>query len=97
MKYLVVDAALSGTGIRDKYLGGYVDPESLELTTLIKQRLSDWLSKYEIEHYNGFVHEDLIQELDREGKEIAVIIKNELPDIKVEYFSDAKMTSEMIL
>lgn len=25
MKYLIIDAALNGTGIRDKYNGGYLD------------------------------------------------------------------------
>jgi hypothetical protein len=35
MKYLIVDAELSGTGVRDKYLGGYIDPEDLALSAFI--------------------------------------------------------------
>ena len=31
MKYLVVDGGLSGTGIRDKYDGGYINPADLGL------------------------------------------------------------------
>ena len=97
MKYLIVDAELSGTGVRDKYFGGYIDPEDLALSTFIKQRLCDWVSKYENEHYKGFINENLIIELDQEGRDIALVIKNELLDVKVEYFSAAKMTSEIIV
>ena len=50
-----------------------------------------WLSKYENAHYDGFADQDLIDKLDREGKEIAIGIKKELVDIKIDYFSDAKM------
>nr|WP_314499394.1 hypothetical protein [uncultured Chryseobacterium sp.] len=96
MKYLVIDAALSGTGIRDKYEGGYIDPEYLGLSLSAKQRLEQWLSKYENEHYNGFTNDNIINELDQEGKEIALIIKNELSEVKIEYFSDARLTEEMI-
>ena len=96
MKYLVIDAALSGTGIRDKYEGGYINPEDLGLSLSIKQKLNKWLSKYENEHYNGFTDDNIINELDREGKEIALIIKNELSEVKIEYFSDVRMNEEMI-
>jgi len=97
MKYLIVDAELSGTGVRDKYLGGYIDPEDFALSEFIKQRLGDWLLKYENEHYNGFTNENLIIELDQEGRDIALVIKNELLNVKVEYFSAAKMTREIIV
>ncbi len=96
MRYLVIDAALSGTGVRDKHEGGYIDPEDLGLSLAAKQRLNEWLSKYENEHYNGFTDDNIINELDREGKEIALQIKNELSEVKMEYFSDARMTDEMI-
>ena len=96
MRYLVIDAALSGTGIRDKYQGGYIDPEDLNLSLAIKQKLKEWLSKYENEHFNGFTDEGIIKELDQEGIEIALIIKNELSEVKLEYFSDALMTNEII-
>jgi len=96
MKYLVVDASLNGTGIRDKYEGGYLTPEELNLSSDTKNRLDEWMSKYENAHYNGFTDSNIIDELDREGKEIALTIKNELSEAKLEYFSDARMTSEMI-
>ncbi|MDR1203747.1 MAG: hypothetical protein LBL58_19230 [Tannerellaceae bacterium] len=96
MKYLVIDAALSGTGVRDKHKGGYTDPEDLGLSLTTKQRLNEWLSKYENEHYNGFTDNNIINELDREGKEIALMIKNELSEVKIKYFSDALLTNEMI-
>jgi hypothetical protein len=96
MKYLVIDAALNGTGVRDKYEGGYIDPEDLNLSLSTKQRLNEWLSKYENEHYNGFTDDNIINELDQEGKEIALMIKSELSEVKIEYFSDARLTDEMI-
>jgi len=96
MKYLIIDAALSGTGIRDKYEGGYIDPEDLDLSLATKQRLNEWLSKYENEHYNSFNDGNIINELDLEGKEIALMIKSELSEVKIEYFSNARLKDEMI-
>ncbi|MGN6437500.1 MAG: hypothetical protein ACTHMM_13250 [Agriterribacter sp.] len=96
MIYLVIDAALSGTGIRNKYEGGYINPQDLGLSLSIKQRLKEWVTKYANEHYNGFTNEKLIKELDQEGREISIVIKNELSEAKIEYFSNAKMTNEMV-
>lgn len=96
MKYLVIDAALSGTGIRDKYEGSYIAPEDLGLSLATEQRLNEWLSKYENEHYNGFTDDNIINELDQEGKEIALMIRSELSEVKIEYFSDARLTYEMV-
>jgi hypothetical protein len=96
MRYLVIDASLSGTGIRDKYEGGYLAPEDLGLSSNTIQSLNVWLSKYENEHYNGFTNDSIIDELDREGREIALLIRSELSEVKLEYFSDARMTNELI-
>ncbi|SMC48743.1 hypothetical protein [Moheibacter sediminis] len=96
MRYLVIDAAMSGTGIRNKYEGGYINPEDLSLSLAIRQRLNAWLSKYENEHYNNFADDNIINELDQEGKEIALMIKSELMVVKIEYFSDARLTTEII-
>lgn len=96
MKYLVIDASVSGTGIRDKYEGGCVFPDDLGLSCEIVDRLNQWLPKYENEHFNGFTDEFVIYELDREGKEIALMIKSELAEVKLEYFSDARMKTEII-
>jgi hypothetical protein len=54
MRYLVIDATLSGTGIRDKHEGGYLAPEDLGLSSDTIQSLNTWLSKYENEHYGYF-------------------------------------------
>ena len=96
MKYLVIDASLNGTGIRDKYAGGYLSLNNLGLNTNTLDQFNKWLLKYENEYYNGFFDNNIIDELDKEGKEIALMIKNELSDVKLEYFSDAKMTTEII-
>lgn len=91
MKYLIVDAALNGTGIRDQYQGGYVPLEDLSLSNSTIKRIRKWLSRYEDEHYQRYDNQEVINELDEEGKEITLIILNELTDVKVKYFSDAKM------
>lgn len=96
MKYIVIDAGLDGTGIRDKYEGGFIAPQDLGISSDVIQRLNEWLSKYENEHYKGFANDRIINELDQEGKEIALLVKEELSDVKIEYFSDARLTSEMI-
>lgn len=96
MKYLIIDASLNGTGIRDQYEGGYVEPESLGLKSETINLLRNWLLRYENEHYNGYKNEKLNEKLDKEGKEIALIIKNELLKAKIEYFSDAKMIQEVV-
>jgi len=96
MRYLVIDAALSGTGIRDKHEGGYLSPDDLGLSCETIDRLNQWLSKYENEHYSGFTDDQIIDELDREGKEISLKIKSELSEVKMEYFSDARMTTELV-
>lgn len=96
MKYLVIDACLNGTGIRNKYDGGYFVLDDLGLSCEIINRLNQWLPKYENEHYNGFADDYVIYELDQEGREIALMIKNELTGIKVEYFSDALMTTKIL-
>lgn len=97
MKYLIIDASLRSTGIRDYYNGGYIEPKDLGLSSEVIKKLSDWLLRYEDAHYNGFNDDNLIEELDKEGKEIAYSIKKELLNVKMEYFSDAKMTKEVIL
>jgi len=91
MRYLIIDAALNGTGIRDYYEGGYILPEDLNLNNNIIERLKKWLSSYENEHYDGYSNLEVIKKLDEEGKEIALAVKNDLLDIKISYFSDAEM------
>lgn len=97
MKYLTVDAELDSTGIRDSYNNDFINPEDLHLSATTIKRIDQWLLKYENEHYHGYVNDEIIAELDAEGKEIALAIKNELVDVKIIYFSDAKMTKEIIL
>ena len=91
MRYLIIDGALSGTGVRDKYETGDVELVSLELTDELIERISNWLHAYEEEHYAGFKDLEKVESLDQEGVAIAKSVKNELGDVKVEYLSDATM------
>lgn len=96
MRYLIVDAELNGTGIRDKYDSGFILPEKLGLSFETITKLKEWLLSYEVEHFNGFMDNEVVDALDCAGKEIALIIKKELGEVKMEYYSDAKMKSYLI-
>ncbi len=95
MKYLMVDASLNGTGIRDYYDGLYINPEDLHLSANTKKQIAEWLLRYTTEHYKGYRNADVIEELDCEGHEIALTVKRELIDVKIGYYSEAKMTQEL--
>jgi hypothetical protein len=97
MKYLIIDACLNGTGIRDYYEGGYIIPETLGLSAERIEQLNAWLLEYSSEHFRGFTDEKIIDNLDQQGVKIAVDIKNDLVDVKVGYFSDARMKTEIIV
>jgi hypothetical protein len=94
MKYLVVDAYFGGTGIRDKYNGGYIQPGELSLSDNVIIMLKEWLRKYNNEFLNGYSNIIEINRLDNEGIKISLEISKELKDsVKIEYFSDAEMES----
>lgn len=96
MKYLAIDASLGGTGIRDLYSGGYIDSMDLLLSPVLSNYIQEWLQRYHEAHYDGFSDQQIVQELDLAGREIAYAVKAELIDVKMEYFSDAKMEKENI-
>ena len=93
MKYLIIDGMLHGTGIRDGNTGGYIEPDKLELSKPLIARLGKWLLEYEDEHYNEFSNQKIVAKLDNEGQKISALIKSELIDVKVDYFSNALMVN----
>lgn len=94
-RYLVVDGNLNGTGIRDYYEGGYIDPLHLMLLQDILERLEAWLTQYRNEHYNAFSNEKKVKEPDNEGKRIALLIRNELSNCKIRYYSAATLKEDI--
>lgn len=82
---------LSGTGIRDSLEGGYLKPEELGLSPELIHKISDWLSCYENAHYKQYEDRNQVAELDAEGIDICVMLKRELPDSKIEYYSNSDM------
>lgn len=96
MKYLIIDASLSGTGVRNQIEGGYILPTELGISELLVTRISNWLKNYELEHYRGYSNKKKILLLDEEGRAISRLILSELPNVKVKYFSDAKMEEQQI-
>ena len=95
-RYLVVDGNLHGTGIRGYYEGGYIEPSNLMLPADLIKSIECWLVSYEREHYNGFANEINVEKLDQEGRKIALLIKHELSDSIIQYYSAAKLISEDI-
>jgi len=89
--YLVIDACFGGTGIRDKYNGGYIKPNDLPLSNNTIITLKEWLTKYNNEFFEGYSDIVEINKLDNEGIKILLEISKELNNTaKIEYFSDAK-------
>lgn len=91
MRYLTVDGMLSGTGIRDSVGGGYVDLQRLGLSEDLKEEFREWLRRYEKAHYFQFVNKHENERLDREGVAICRRLQAELPDAKIDYYSNAEM------
>jgi hypothetical protein len=89
MNYLTIDGMLSGTGIRDSVVGGYLDPNQLALSQCLVSQILSWLARYEEGHYAGFSDTPEVAKLDAEGIAIAQQIQRELPGAKVEYYSHA--------
>lgn len=88
---LIVDGMLSGTGVRDSDKGGYIDPDELGLSDHLKSTISEWLERYANAHFMQFKSEEEVLSLDTEGVRICKLLKLEVPDTKIEYFSHAKM------
>ena len=98
MKYIAIDGMFSGTGIHDEANGGYLEPEEIGLSDELTQRLVSWLERYSAEHYDGgYPNELQVQKLDQEGKEIAIAIYQEIPDLKMAYYSEALLVKEELL
>lgn len=89
MKYVTVDGMFSGTGVRDAHEGRYIDPQELGLSSELILRISHWLNQYEDAHYMQYQDKNLNEELDSEGLNICLEIMHEIPNIKVEYYSNA--------
>ena len=93
MDYIIIDGYFSGTGIRDKYNGGYILPESLNLSPALIDKLKKWLTKYESEFFNQYSDSERIKTLDEEGEQVAILVKKECANTKVESYSDAMMNT----
>ena len=91
MKYLTIDGMLSGTGIRDSVNGGYINPKDLGISCHLVEKISKWLREYKKAHYMQYNNKEHTDELDDEGILICCLIRKEIPNSKVEYYSDARM------
>ena len=88
---LLIDGMLSGTGIRDRTNGGYIDPKALALSPPLVDDLRIWLSQYEDAHYAGFGDAEVVSALDLRGVALARRVAMERADDEVGYFSNAHL------
>jgi hypothetical protein len=88
---LLVDGMLSGTGIRDALNGGYIKPSALSISSDLQARIAGWLARYENAHFYDYANKNEVRELDEQGLEITRLLRDELSDADVGYFSNANM------
>ena len=81
----------SGTGIRDSIEGGYLKLDKLGISPILENRINSWLSRYAEAHFAQYADDIEVQYLDNEGIEVCKLLREELPDTKIEYYSNAKM------
>ena len=91
MRYLIVDAMLSGTGVRDAISGGYVELAKLGLSQDFVEVIATWLARYETVHYQQFNDSREVKALDDIGLELCDRLARELPADKIGYFYAARM------
>ncbi len=54
-------------------------------------RIARWLHDYELAHYGQYENESEVAALDKEGMEICRLVREELPEAKIKYFSSATL------
>lgn len=96
MRYLTIDGMLSGTGIRDSVAGGYIEPRELGLSDGLVAQINQWVKRYEQAHYLQFHDKNENDKLDQEGVAISCLVRDELPDVKIEYYSNVSMQKSII-
>jgi hypothetical protein len=67
MQHLIIDGMLSGTGVRDGAVGGYLDLKNVGLSADLTKRIEAWLIAYESAHYSQFGDKAVNDRLDQEG------------------------------
>lgn len=87
---LLIDGMLSGTGVRDAVVGGYVAPDAIGLSAPLVADIADWQRKYEEAHFLGFPA-NAVAALDDEGLALAMRVRSELTDKSIGYFSNGRM------
>ena len=99
MRYFIIEVTIGCTGIRDgaDRDGSYLEPDEIGLSAGLSLRLANWQAEYEAEFYRNFADKSRSQRLDQEGKEIAIAIRQEIPDVKIAYWSSAFSTYEELL
>ena len=96
MRYLTVDGMMSGTGVRDSVAGGYLHLSDLGLSPPLASRISEWLRAYAAAQLDGYRDKARVTMLDEEGLRICAAVRDEVPDSKVEYYSDALMQRQLL-
>jgi hypothetical protein len=86
----VIDGMLSGTGVRDTIVGGYIAPDAMGLSVQLVADITTWQRRYEEAHFAGFPANAVVA-LDDEGLDLASRVRSELSGKSVGYFSNGRM------
>jgi len=89
--YLVVDGMLSGTGVRDAVEGGWLAVTALGVSVSLGDEISAWQQRYELAHFRTHRDSNEVDRLDADGLVLRQKLAEELSQVKVQYFSSAKM------
>lgn len=93
LRYLRVDGGTPGCGLREPTIGRYLEQEEVEalpLSVELVTALTRWAERYQ-EHvlwYYG-AETEATAELDRQGCLLCLKLREELPEVKVDYYSEA--------
>jgi hypothetical protein len=82
---------LSGTGVRDEIEGGYIDLQSLAISSSLQDDFTQWLEAYADAHYKQYADHDEVLRLDSAGLDLAARLQSEVPEAQVGYYSDGEM------
>lgn len=96
MLYLTLSAGYTEPSLRDEY-EGLLGPGELHLSDALSVRISVWNERYraiislDSEQRRAEPIAKLIDELDQEGVELADLVRAEVANCKVRYFSEGRL------
>lgn len=96
MTHLLVDASSNGVCLRCHCTGEIIDLKNLRLTYQLLNSLITWIQKYKELNASDSIDYLSIDTLDKEGINMALCVKIEIPDLQIAYQSDTLLIDACI-